>query len=254
MGKSEFVGVDGCRSGWFSVGFDSQGCYELKVFPAFSELLDYYRDAKIVLVDIPIGLMEGPGGRECDQEARKLLKRRSSSVFTAPTRQTVEQVAKSSEDKRKAAYGAANENERRIANRGISWQAFEIAKKMHEVEELLKRRNPNATPKVREVHPEVCFWALNQGKAMTHRKKVKEGREGRIGVLECLEPRTKVIYKQALNEFRRKRVARDDILDALVAAVTARLGHGRLKTIPESPTRDCKGLQMEMVYWQAPSP
>ena len=42
MTKSEFVGVDGCRSGWFSVGFDGNGCYELKVFPAFSELLGYY--------------------------------------------------------------------------------------------------------------------------------------------------------------------------------------------------------------------
>ena len=47
MTKSEFVGVDGCRSGWFSVGFDGNGCYELKVFPAFSELLGYYRDAKL---------------------------------------------------------------------------------------------------------------------------------------------------------------------------------------------------------------
>ena len=36
MGKSEFVGVDGCRSGWFSVGFDSHGRHELKVFPALA--------------------------------------------------------------------------------------------------------------------------------------------------------------------------------------------------------------------------
>ena len=67
MGKIEFVGVDGCRSGWFSVGFDSEGGYEFKVFPAFSELVDYYCEAKLVLVDIPIGLPEGPGGRKCDR-------------------------------------------------------------------------------------------------------------------------------------------------------------------------------------------
>ena len=256
MGKSEFVGVDGCRSGWFSVGFDLRGCYELKVFPAFSELHDYYAEAKLVLVDIPIGLMEGPGGRKCDQEARKLLKGRSSSVFTAPTRQTVGQAAKSSEDKkpsedkRKAAYVAANEIERRITNKGISWQSFAIARKMYEVEEVLKHRNPNTTPKVREVHPEVCFWALNGKTAMSHRKKIKMGREERIRVLECVEPQTKVIYKQALNEFRRKCVAKDDILDALVAAVTARCGYGRLKTIPESPAVDSNGLAMEMVYFE----
>ena len=81
MTKSEFVGVDGCRSGWFSVGFDGNGCYELKVFPAFSELLAYYCDAKLVLVDIPIGLPMGPGGRDCDSKARKILEDRRSSVF-----------------------------------------------------------------------------------------------------------------------------------------------------------------------------
>ena len=252
MSKSEFVGVDGCRSGWFSVGFDSQGCHELRVFPAFSELLDYYAEAKLVLVDIPIGLMEGPGGRKCDQEARKLLKGRSSSVFTAPTRQTVEQVARSpgDYDYAKRIEQCATKTECSREGRKISKQAFAIAPKIAQVDRLLRCRDSNATPRVREVHPEVCFWALNQKKAMTHRKKVKEGREERLRVLECVEPQTKVIYKQALNEFRRKCVAKDDILDALVAAVTAQLGHGRLKTIPESPAVDSKGLAMEMVYFE----
>ena len=73
MGRIEFVGVDGCRAGWFSVGFDALGGYELRVFPMFSELLAYYHKAKLVLVDIPIGLPEGSGGRCCDNEARKVL-------------------------------------------------------------------------------------------------------------------------------------------------------------------------------------
>lgn len=50
-----------------------------------------------------------------------------------------------------------------------------------------------------------------------------------------------------------KKVARDDILDALAAAVTAKLGLGcpdnyQLRTLPECPPRDCKDLRMEMVY------
>ena len=243
MEKSEYVGVDGCRSGWFSVGFNSQGSYELKVFPAFSELLGYYAEAKLVLVDIPIGLTEGPCGRKCDREARKLLRGRSSSVFTAPTRQTVEQAAESPGN-----YELAKSTELRFAGKAISRQAFAIAPKIAQVDKALRGRSPNATPKVREVHPEVCFWALNQGKSMTHRKKVKEGQEERISVLECIEPRTRVIYEEALDEFRRKWVARDDILDALVAAVTARCGYGRLRTIPKCPPVDCEGLVMEMVY------
>ena len=246
MGKIELVGVDGCPSGWFSVGFDSFGGYELKVFPAFSELLDYYRDAKLVLMDIPIGLPEGPGGRRCDQEARDKLKSRRSSVFPVPTRQTVEQATESPGD-----YDCAKNTELRFAGKGISKQAFAIAPKIAQVDRLLRCRDPNATPKVQEVHPEVCFWALNGQKAMEFNKKEDKGEEQRIRVLERFEPRTRAMYREVGRRFVGGGVAKDDILDALVAAVTARCCHGRLRKIPECPPKDRKGLPMEIVYWEA---
>ena len=253
MGKIEFVGVDGCRSGWFSVGFDSRGGYELKVFPAFNELLDYYNEAKLVLVDIPIGLPEGPGGRECDVKARELLGDRRSSVFSAPTRQTVKQAAWSPGD-----YEGAKEVEQRVTKtepspdgKGISRQSFAIAPKIAQVDRLLRCRDSNATPEVREAHPEICFWALNGQKAMEFNKKKESGEEERIRVLERFEPRTRAMYHEARRRFVGGGVGKDDILDALVAAVTARCGFGRLKTIPECPPTDCKGLPMEMVYWEA---
>ncbi len=251
MGKIEFVGVDGCRSGWFSVGFDSHCGYELKVFPAFSELIDYYRDAKLVLVDIPIGLMEGPGGRECDQEARDRLRPlRSSSVFTAPTRQTVEQAASSpgNYDWAKTVEQCATKTEGNPQGKGLSRQAFGIAPKIAEVDRLLRSRDSKATPCVREVHPEVCFWAMNGQKAMKSNKKEDEGEAERLRVLERYESRTRVIYGEACRRFVGGGVGKDDILDALVAAVTARCGFGRPKTIPDCPPKDCKGLPMEMVY------
>ncbi len=252
MGKSEFVGVDGCPYGWFSIGFDSKGCYELKVFPAFSELFDYYAEAKLILVDIPIGLMEGPKRRECDEEARKLLKHRSSSVFTAPTRQTVEQVARSpgDYDYAKRIEQCATKTECSREGRKISKQAFAIAPKIAQVDRLLRCRDSNATPRVREVHPEVCFWALNQKKAMKSSKKTVSGEQQRLEMLERVEARTREIYHDACRRFVGGGVAKDDILDALVAAVTARCGYGRLKTIPESPAVDSKGLAMEMVYFE----
>ena len=52
MAQSEFVGVDACRSGWFSVGFSGNGEYELEVFHTFKELLNHFRDAKLILVDM----------------------------------------------------------------------------------------------------------------------------------------------------------------------------------------------------------
>ena len=48
-----------------------------------------------------------------------------------------------------------------------------------------------------------------------------------------------------MNEFLRKEVARDDILDSLVGAITAM---HPLKTIPEAPEIDDMGLKMEMVF------
>lgn len=46
-------------------------------------------------------------------------------------------------------------------------------------------------------------------------------------------------------------VAKDDILDALVAALTAKRGYKLgLKAIPEIPEYDSKGLPMRMVYSQ----
>ena len=245
MKKSEFVGLDGCPYGWFGVGFDSSGYWEVELFRKFSEVLDYYAEAKLILVDIPIGLPEGTEGRECDDEARRLLGPRRSSVFPAPTRGTVEQAAKSPRD-----HSAANRIERRLAGKGMSIQAFGIAPKIHQVDEAMQNLDANA-PLVREVHPEICFWALNNRQPMEHSKKKREGETERLRVLQRREPRAQEILDGACYKFLRRQAARDDILDALVAAVTARLGHDRLKTIPDCPPPDCKGLPMEMVYWEA---
>ena len=246
MARSEFVGVDGCKGGWFSVGFDQDGCCETGVFPTFCELLAHYSGAKLILVDIPIGLPEGKGGRDCDRKARKLLGRpRASSVFPTPTRQTVQQASREPDD-----YRAACNIERGIIGRGkgISKQTFAIAPKIAEVDEAIRARGPGVEPLVREVHPELLFCSLNCGKPMESPKKGNPGRDERLRVLQEAEPRAQKIYEGACCKFRRKVVARDDILDALAAAVVAYHHHDRLRTLPECPPKDPKGLPMEIVY------
>ena len=109
-------------------------------------------------------------------------------------------------------------------------------------------RGANATPVVREVHPELLFWALNGEKPMESPKKLVQGRDERLRVLLTAEPRTQEIYEGACTKFRRKVVARDDILDALAAAVAAYHHHDQLKTLPECPQNDAKGLRMAIVY------
>ena len=247
MARSEFVGVDGCKGGWFSVGFDQDGCCETGVFPTFCELLAHYSGAKLILVDIPIGLPEGEGGRDCDREARKMLGRpRGSSVFPTPTRQTVHQATQEPGD-----YRAACNIERGIIGRGkgISKQTFAIAPKIAEVDEAIRARGPGVEPVVREVHPELLFCGLGGGKPMESPKKRKNGRAERLSVLRRVEPQAQVMCDTAWDEFAsKKKVARDDILDALAAAVVAYHHHDRLRTLPECPPKDPKGLPMEIVY------
>ena len=243
MAMIEFVGVDGCPAGWFSVGFDRQGGYVSEVSGSFSELLARYKDARLVLMDIPIGLPEGPERRGCDRQARKLLGRRGSSVFPSPTRQTAEHAAAQPKD-----YRGALAVERRFAGKGISRQAFAISTKIAEVDAVMRSRDINAAPEVREVHPELCFWALNDRQSMRSNKKKSHGRAERLRVLGEIEPRSEEIYDDACSRFLRKVVGRDDVLDALVAALIARERGGRLASVPDVPPTDARGLPIEMVF------
>ena len=243
-GPSLFVGVDGCRCGWLSVGFNRGGGHEMRVFTYFRDLLDHYCDASLILVDIPIGLPEGPEGRDADRCARERLGNpRQSSVFRTPTRQTVRQVSCEPED-----YDRANEKEQRTACVGISRQAFAITQKIAQVDKALLAQDRSARPRIRESHPEICFWALNCKKPMKFNKRRPAGAMERIRVLEKVEPRTLKIFDEACCKFL-DRAAEDDILDALALAVTAYRGQDGLRTIPERPREDAKGLPMEMVYY-----
>ena len=97
------------------------------------------------------------------------------------------------------------------------------------------------------MHPEVAFWAFNGQSSLTHGKKKAAGSEERLNVLSRLFPQAEDCYEEALNTYRRKDVARDDILDAMVGAVTA-IQYPNIKTLPSYPLVDETGLAMEIVY------
>ena len=108
-------------------------------------------------------------------------------------------------------------------------------------------RSQDLQGKVREMHPELAFWALNDRKPLHFGKKTREGAEERLEILTRFLPFAEDCYKNALNTYKRKDVAADDILDAMVGAVTAMHFPG-IKTLPENPIKDDEGLAMEMVY------
>jgi predicted RNase H-like nuclease len=70
--------------------------------------------------------------------------------------------------------------------------------------------------RVREVHPEVCFYAAKGMKPMQYSKKKKNGRDERRNLLND--------YGDVIDQawpLPRLRVMRDDILDACIACWTA---------------------------------
>ena len=249
MSPSKYIGVDGCKGGWFSVGLDQNGNFcESRVCEKFGQLLEHYKDAELVLVDMPIGLPECGKGRECDSEARKKIYPLSSSVFPAPTRV----MAKKIKDGLKFEGGLK-----------ISSQTFSIGCQTAEVDEIMANRTPSRKPRVREIHPELCFWAMSGGKPLKS-KKTLGGKAGRLSILQAVDCRATKIFEKACSrvcnsddkDVGKIDVGLDDILDALAAAVTAYKGHtqGPLQTLPEgkTPPTDLKELPMEMVYWRRP--
>jgi len=230
-------GVDGCKGGWVYAELSGKKI-EFGVIEQLSALVEKVSSPSRIFVDIPIGLREGSeGARLCDQQARRLLSPfRSSSVFNAPIRPII-----SLED-----YSQANVLSKKLSGKGLSKQSFAITPKIREVDQLMVS-NKLARALIREVHPEVCYRGFAGPQPMRHSKKTKEGFQERLALLSRHHNGVEQAVDLALSHYPRKTVAADDILDALVCAITAGMKDSWV-TVPEVPEIDSKGLPMEMVY------
>ncbi len=239
MGASEYVGIDGCPGGWFCVGLDGQAGWSVSVI-ATDAVSSVVATATAAFIDIPIGLPDnGVEERLCDREARRKLGRgRASSVFPVPARECL----------RARDFAEALEINQRATGRGISKQSWLITPKITAIDDLLQS-DGRLRGVLRESHPEVCFWALNGAKAMRHNKKTPDGQTERMALLREFFPPADAVFDEAVKRYRRKEVTRDDIVDALVLAVSANLGAGSYRSLPENPPRDAAGLAMEMVFY-----
>jgi predicted RNase H-like nuclease len=232
------VGVDGCRSGWLAVT-RGESALEYRVFSQIDELALVFSAAERIFVDVPIGLpwFAAPI-RPCDRLARNVLGvSRKSSVFPVPCRQAL------------AADGldSARRTNQREIGRSVGAQTWGISPKIAEVDRFLLATG-GQTRNIREVHPEVCFWALADRKPMQHKKKTAEGRAERVSVLARYETGIQMLMNDALSNTHRKDLHADDLLDAAVAFVTAEARIGVLDSLAGAPTHDQAGLPIEMLY------
>lgn len=234
----KYIGIDGCKAGWFFVASNGSG-FTGGIAESVAQIVDGANDDAKIMIDIPIGLPDAQSrSRQCDAEARNRLKpNRASSVFNAPIREILEQPS----------HAAASGLSKQLIDKGISQQSFAIIPKIREVDNLLAH-SEKARNTVREIHPEICFWGLNQQQAMTFRKKEEEGFAQRLKLLESVLPGSIEFATKVINKYPRKHVARDDIADALVALAVAMAKPQELFTLPDNPPFDALGLPMEMVY------
>jgi predicted RNase H-like nuclease len=228
------AGVDGCRGGWVCVIVEhlagSPKKCSVSVYPRLEEMFADNPDLEIVGIDIPIGLYEQNQRRLCDIEARKLLGwPRASSVFAAPARKNLSMTSFTS-------------------GLGTTIQSFNIQPKVKEVDEFVDQKLQKL---LFEVHPEVSFWALAGGRAMTEKKSRVAGRDERMSYLEKHFPSIEDAVKENSRTIKNSQLPRakpDDIIDAFVVAWTAmRINTGQACNLGGSE-RDARGLLMQIWY------
>ena len=234
------AGADGFRDGWIVALFqpttDTTRC---RIVDGVDALFDLPEAPAVLGVDMVIGLPDRakPGGRACDQAARQLLGHpRGASVFSPPAH---------------AALGAETYEEALRRTRasgpdapGLSKQTYHLLPKMRA---LAEHMTPTRQEHVREVHPELAFYALNDDAPIADSKHTEDGRATRVDLLAThgfSDVETTAAYLSGGG------LGADDVLDAHAACWTARRIHqGTAERCPprEDPApRNDRGLRMEI--------
>jgi predicted RNase H-like nuclease len=243
---TKYVGIDwASRKGWLCVVVED-GTWTAEMQPSMLSAWHHHHDAETILVDIPIGLPESER-RGCDLQAKEYLgSERSRSVFYTPCREAVEA----------GSYDEASAVNTDKVGSGLSSQAWGIVPRIREVDEFLAEVETNRT--VREAHPEVAFAALNGDMALDSAKTKESGIEARVDVLDRHLDGTAELFHSLIDEHIdgvpawQRRIGtgnRDDIVDALALAVSARCADGELATLPAEPPTDDEGRPMEICYY-----
>ena len=196
------AGVDGTKNGWVAVVLEDGRFAEDHVISPIESSFNELHDAEVVAIDVPIGF----GPRAADAEARKFLAGAASTVFSTPSREVLERR-----------YGPGL---------GISAQAHALGPRIRHVTNLAP-----IDDRIREVHPEVSFRAMNDGRPLSYRKKSAGGALERVALLQHHG-----IHMDELGETATAPL--DDVLDAAAAAWSAeRIALGIAETLPASPER-----------------
>lgn len=230
------IGIDGCKYGWCVVHDSAEGLQVL-IISNISELESVISKDELICIDIPIGLPDGSYPRRVEQIARKMLPSKSSSFFGVPCRDAVYAYD----------YKEANKINKVQLEKGLSIQSWHICSKIKEVDTWLLE-SEEANKKIKEAHPELCFYFLQKDNSPLLPKKTSEGRAQRLKIVSSWYDGLDELYDDAMSKYIRKDVAADDILDAMCLWCIAKLSQTyQLESITESQ-EDRMGLSMNMYF------
>ena len=221
------AGVTPCATGWLVASAKVHGTTfapdEPKVYGAFVDVLDERPAFAVVCVNAPVGFLEEfvHGGRMCDREARRMLKKRGAAVHNAPIRSQVDENANGHVE-------------------GLNAVSRTLLPRYREVAaEMAPYRQRN----VYEVHPELSFYQLNGDVPLRWSKRTEAGRDERRALLVAKMPGIERVLSAEL-----PKVSPAHLLDVAASLWTARriFAHAGLR-VPQDPQWDEAGLRMEIV-------
>lgn len=218
------LGVDGARGGWVGVRLDGD-------VPSFhfdvtlAGLVTEAAPLSLIAVDMPIALV-ADGTRAAEDEVRRLLGPRRSSLFQSPCLGAL--------DFDDDDYPAANAWSKATVGRGLSKQAWFLVPKIREVRALAA----SSAVAVREAMPELSFAAMAGDVALAQPKTTWSGLAARMRLL------AEHGLELPADPGPAGRVAPDDLLDAAAVAWTARrIADGRARCAPAD------GDPAERIWW-----
>jgi predicted RNase H-like nuclease len=188
---------------------------------------------------MPIGLSRTP--RTCDALFRRALPGAASRVFSPPCREVLGCET----------WSEANAISKRLTGKGLSRQAFNIMPKIREMDELLASVQ-RLRGLVREVHPEVLF-AKRAGRVLVS-KKSAHGVAERVAIIASVLGIDDASLRAEAKRLRGAGAELDDVLDAAMALVVARAPEASIRSLPQPPEHDERGLAMEMIYIDIDAP